>query len=408
MDNDEKNESNGLTLTTVTNNSVGIQPPITESIKITTPVTTPTDTTRLSSPSLSVQNLNLADQPIVAAQIGDKKILNIKLVSPASCVIGTTTSKTSNISPVINAANTVLSEKLNQDLLDQETAVVAVDDDSNASTKFSREHKQLQDSINSSKVLTEYFIEVGRSRNRRKSTASVREESKSPGRISKPRTRSASRSTRSSSRTPNILDRTQSPSADSLKLLEANSSASQTSKRKSQKRINMRSSNVEFIQKQQQFLQKVHAQDDSGEEESGDDDVKSVKSTKCSDKSTVAATPKNELPAPPKVGSDRFCWRCFHSNQLIACSKCVRSYHVRCMKINQVPTPPYNNKWKCPECVELETIEKLNKGKPKFDKDFLHTLLNLVYNRMVLAKGVSKFNTICKSCKFLYIFVLYY
>lgn len=48
------------------------------------------------------------------------------------------------------------------------------------------------------------------------------------------------------------------------------------------------------------------------------------------------------------------------------------------------------DKWSCPECYETEVAETINSGKPKFDKEFVSTLLTFVYNRMLQTKNVSK------------------
>lgn len=60
------------------------------------------------------------------------------------------------------------------------------------------------------------------------------------------------------------------------------------------------------------------------------------------------------------------------------------------MKVSQAPSGP-EEKWRCPECIDIDAAEKINDGKPKFEKIFLCTLLRFVYKRMSQIKSVSAF-----------------
>jgi PHD-finger len=45
---------------------------------------------------------------------------------------------------------------------------------------------------------------------------------------------------------------------------------------------------------------------------------------------------------------------------MVACSKCIRSYHVKCLKANQLVADMAE--WTCPECVDVEAGETKEKG----------------------------------------------
>lgn len=377
----DKNNDNGDPEPTMTNSSDDIAPKRTvEPIKITIPISNGLETSSgrsssgVVSPTISVQNLNLSEQPTVAAQIGDKKFVNVKIVTPASLITSTPTKSTipqmmadssteetaKRFTPTTTPIEKVIKAKDTMQGMENESMMTMIgDDDSNISAKLSRDLKQLQDSINNSKVLTEYFIEGNRSRSRRKSIAGASEKSLSPP----PDSRSPSRSTRSVSRTPSrTLSRggnfqagaERSPSPSSARSVRSRrGSRSKSREPRGQKRSNMRSSNRDFIQKQQKFLQKVNSQAESDNSSGGEDDIDQHSSRN----QTIEV--QELLQAPPKPGWDRFCWRCYGTNPTIACAKCVRSYHDKCLKANQAPPAPGNaNKWKCPECVEVELNEK--------------------------------------------------
>lgn len=75
---------------------------------------------------------------------------------------------------------------------------------------------------------------------------------------------------------------------------------------------------------------------------------------------------------------------------MLACSKCVRSYHYRCLKSTYQPAD--QNIFVCPDCTDIETAEKAlvnQKGHKILDVDELTVLLHFVLNQMKLSKFVS-------------------
>lgn len=178
---------------------------------------------KLTSPTLA-HNANLSQQPTVTAKIADNHFVNVKIVSPN----------------LLSAASPRMDEEAENSVPNSSTDVDENTgrESSVSPKKMSRERKQLEESLNSSKVLTEYVIEGRRPRSRRKSISALE-----TGRLRESRSRSrGSELSTTSTFTP--------------------------------KRANMRSANVEFLEKQQKFLQKVHAQVESegSDDESNDAD----------------------------------------------------------------------------------------------------------------------------------------
>lgn len=51
-------------------------------------------------------------------------------------------------------------------------------------------------------------------------------------------------------------------------------------------------------------------------------------------------------------GSDAFCWRCHTDGVQLCCNSCVRSFHTRCFRTAQ------GTNWQCPDCVNVEVAAK--------------------------------------------------
>lgn len=182
----------------------------------------------------------------------------------------------------------------------------------NKSTKISREVKQLQKSMDNSKVLSEY---------------------RNDSEIRKSRRISKFDDSGSSSRSRSV-------------------SISESQDDDGKKRPNMRSHNTDFVQKHQKFLSRIQNSQDS---DNNSDDEESFDS-KSTDTGKHGVIEKPIYPAP-KEGSDKYCWRC-HQNgpEMIACCSCPRSFHLKCLKVKLV-----KNDWMCLECETVATSLSLTK-----------------------------------------------
>lgn len=194
---------------------------------------------------------------------------------------------------------------------------VQEEDDSssnNKSNKMIREVKELQKSMDNSKVLSEYINDSETRKSRRKSKFDDSESSFS-------RSRSVS--------------------------------ISESQDDEGKKRSNMRSHNTDFLQKHQKFLTKIQSSQDSDGLFASDDESIDSKSTDTG-KPGIISKP---IHPPPKEGSDKFCWRC-HQNgpEMIPCCKCPKSFHMKCLKVKSVKTD-----WMCLECENISTALTLGK-----------------------------------------------
>uniref|UniRef100_A0A1B0B384 PWWP domain-containing protein n=1 Tax=Glossina palpalis gambiensis TaxID=67801 RepID=A0A1B0B384_9MUSC len=107
-----------------------------------------------------------------------------------------------------------------------------------------------------------------------------------------------------------------------------------------------------------------------------------------SDESSLEVHLRDVWQPPLKPGWDSFCWKCHRSHVNYICSKCIRSFHNTCIKIN---APAIGNLWICPECIAVENA--LNNPKRfrrnECSADSLSQLLSIVLNRMRYVKGTS-------------------
>lgn len=190
------------------------------------------------------------------------------------------------------------------------------DSSSVGSSLMKREIKQLQKSMNNSKILSEYINDGEKRKSRRKSKFEDLESSLSS------RSRSVSIS--------------ESQHDD-----------------EGRKRSNMRSHNYDFTLKNQKFLAKVQNSQDSDGLFNSDDESIDSKSTDTDKQGMV----KKPIYPPPKIGSDKFCWRCHHNGpEMIPCCKCPRSFHLKCLKVKSV-----KDDWMCLECENALTSLTLAK-----------------------------------------------
>lgn len=183
-----------------------------------------------------------------------------------------------------------------------------VQDDDTSPAKMKREVKQLQQSMDNSKILTEYINDSETRKSRRQSKFDDSE------------------STFSRSRSVSI---------------------SESQDDEGKKRSNMRSHNSDFLQKQQKFLTRIQTSQDSD----------GVFNSDCESIDSKSTDTKKPIHPAPKEGSDQFCWRC-HQNgpEMIPCCSCPRSFHLKCLKVKTVKTD-----WACYECEYAATCLKSTK-----------------------------------------------
>lgn len=184
----------------------------------------------------------------------------------------------------------------------------------NKSIKMTREVKELQKSMDNSKVLSEYINDSETRKSRRKSKFDDSESSFS-------RSRSVS--------------------------------ISESQDDEGKKRSNMRSHNTDFVQKNQKFLTRIQSSQDSDGIFASDDESIDSKSTDTGKPRII----RKPIHPPPKEGSDQFCWRC-HQNgpEMIPCCNCPRSFHLKCLKLKSVKID-----WMCLECENVSTALTLTK-----------------------------------------------
>uniref|UniRef100_A0A1L8DN42 Putative kinase c-binding protein 1 n=1 Tax=Nyssomyia neivai TaxID=330878 RepID=A0A1L8DN42_9DIPT len=263
-------------------------------------------------------------------------------------------------------------------------------------TKIKREMKQLQKMMKNSKVLTDFMNDGNHARQRKS-----RKSQNSRGGKRQQRGRSLS-----------VIGEA---SADlRLNFLRKSSGNEELAM---QKRSNMRSQNAEFTLKQQRFLSRIQreAEEEDGEDDDEEEDEKDMdemsdnsenesnetKSLKCTSEynDSIPIVKLSNIEKPPKEGSDYFCWRCHGDTVNLSCSKCVRSYHTKCIKLTQTSVQNPDT-WECPECVQsTETSSTSN-----LSVDQLSTLLMFAWNRMTQLQKttdvVDNFNGQClKKCE---------
>lgn len=268
------------------------------------------------------------------------------------------------------------SEKIATISTKDETDVDSVKSEADAkpsTPKIKRELQQLQKTVNESKILSEFMSDsMGKGRKARKVPLKGGESEGSP--LMHP-VRSRSRSCSKS--------RVDSPTESFEKL------GRWPSEEKILKRQNMRSQNSEFVQKQKNFLNSIQG-DDGTDNSDGETSITDGKSSSHSNTDSQPIIPKRELHTPPKPGWDMFCFKCHSGDELMPCSKCIRSYHVKCVK-NAAPSKA-NTTWMCPECLAIENcLKSSTRSKVNISHDNLSQLLQFALKRMQQSKGFEYF-----------------
>lgn len=279
-------------------------------------------------------------------------------------------------SKAVNETNQLDSDKLS--IIDSSITKQEETRSTTPSGKGSREFLALQKSFTQSKVLSNFVTETDRSRKSRKVPLKS-DDSKPNGDHEKFRICRA----RSKSCTKSVV-RT---------LTSLNNSAPQRwpSDEKLSKRENMRSQNTEFVQKQMKFLSRVNHEQAVDEPMSDVSDGE--QSLNESNKTTGSCEIKDNCwQPPPKKGSDSYCWKCRKCGDLIACSKCPRSFHPKCIKIS-TNLLLFDKSWICPECINLENCINGSKKSKKenLSADLLNQLLLFALKRMKEVKGHERF-----------------
>lgn len=283
----------------------------------------------------------------------------------------TTLSTTSTSTP----CKSEISEEPTLEQMESSTTMdVDVENDSiNASSvKMSREMRCLKASQSNSKILSEFMQDSSSADKLRKRHRSrcEGEDSRSCGSV-----------------TPTSLKRYSLSGRDEEDLDDSKGSPSLGTKR-----TGMRSANVEFSLKQRKFLSSIHQHSDGsdgsdneaaapdGDETTGGDAPKEEK--------VAAAGPASLVPAAPRAGYDKFCWRCKTSEPgLETCAGCIRCFHPVCLKLN----PAFfivEKKWNCPECIKLQPASD-EPAKDRLKIDSLTVSLKFALKRMQMLKGVS-------------------
>lgn len=247
------------------------------------------------------------------------------------------------------------------------------------SARMSREMRCLKASQSSSKILTEFMLESSSSEKLRK-----RRRSRNDGEDS----RSCGSSTPTSHKRDSISGRDDDELDDDKSSPLSSGGA---------KRSGMRSANAEFSMKQKKFLNSIlqHSDDASDNSDNEGDRHHAAKDVK---KSTEV-----QIPAAPKPGWDKFCWRCKTCEPgLETCESCIRSFHPVCLKLN----PAFfivEKKWNCPECIKAThaTEAEHSDEKPAKDRklrtESLTVSLKFAMKRMQQLKGSSILNPLVKE-----------
>ncbi|XP_063709073.1 E3 SUMO-protein ligase RanBP2-like [Culicoides brevitarsis] len=338
--------------------------------------TTPTKLDSQQPAKMIISPVHLSTQPTVSVKVGTNQ-MNVKMLTNASLIQNSSlTSSPATLNGVVSTVIPRIHTEIDEISRQQR--------DESPATKMTREQKALQDDILGSAVLSQMIIDGNatsrKSRGRKKKSQSPRQQQQQ--RITRSKSREKvvgddgvpqQRTTRSKSRETTKTDGsfTEESHGSSSPLTEQTIDSDQGS---TPKRHNMRSANAEFAQKQKSFMKEIIKTQDS--EEGSDDEARNGSSDMKLGVDVVAQAPKK--------GWSRYCWRCYQIGELIYCSnaKCKRSFHMRCLSKQQQPVSP-QDKWTCSDCLEIEAAEK----KPKFELEFVSTLLTFVCNRMLLTKN---------------------
>ncbi|XP_062559260.1 MYND-type zinc finger-containing chromatin reader Zmynd8-like isoform X2 [Armigeres subalbatus] len=246
------------------------------------------------------------------------------------------------------------------------------DHDSSANIKMSREMRCLKASQSSSKILTEFMLNSSSSEKLRKRCRSRGEGDDS---------RSCGSLTPTSQKRYSVSGREEDDPDDSK------------GSPSSMKRSGMRSANAEFSMKQKKFLNSIHHQSDGGSDNSDNEgDRPKVK------KGVVQIF---SPPLAPKLGWDKFCWRCKTCEPgLEACSGCIRCFHPVCLKLSPAFFIVEKN-WNCPECIKGDSLVDGANDKPtkdmKLKQDSLIVSLKFTMKRMQQLKGSTILNPLDKE-----------
>ncbi|XP_037710494.1 protein kinase C-binding protein 1 [Drosophila subpulchrella] len=186
-------------------------------------------------------------------------------------------------------------------------------------------------------------------------------------------------------------------------------SNSWSNEEKAPRRGNLRSENEEFAKKHSAFMNRIIHDDQESElaqhtSVEGDPDIEwpvgeleaqSSLFSDASDSKMASAKTQEEEAAerlvlmyeePPTPGWDPFCWKCRQCGKLMACSKCLRSFHTYCVR---PATTKFDSSWKCPECQVIEAAPKRLR-RNGVSVDLLSQLLSFALDRMKHVRGAHK------------------
>lgn len=247
----------------------------------TTVATAPTIVTQNdASPKMTVSPVKLLRQSLLMKP-GDNQT-NIKLVTNALLLQDKTTTDTQESSTEKSVESTKV--------LAQATMEPSPGPDE-STVNISREQRQLQESINSSLVLQQMIYEANserKTRERKKRSQSPKRQTDSNGRKSRCKSMDASKN-RHRSVSGDNSNSTLNYSLRSRSSSRVRDDSDNEQDNTPNKRLNMRSSNMEFAQKQKSFMKEIIKTQESAEESDADE---------TSSKSILMV---QHLPEPPKV-----------------------------------------------------------------------------------------------------------
>ncbi|XP_017007763.3 MYND-type zinc finger-containing chromatin reader Zmynd8 [Drosophila takahashii] len=180
-------------------------------------------------------------------------------------------------------------------------------------------------------------------------------------------------------------------------------SNSWSNEEKAPRRGNLRSENEDFAKKHSAFLDRVIHDDQESEltlNTSGEGDPDPDRDIEwpvgeLEDHSSLFSNTTDSKAAerlllmyeePPTPGWDPFCWKCRQCGKLMACSKCLRSFHTYCVR---PATTKFDSSWKCPECQVIEAAPKRLR-RNGVSVDLLSQLLSFALDRMKHVRGAHK------------------
>lgn len=241
--------------------------------------------TNTTTPKMIISPVHLSTQPTVSVKLGTNQ-LNVKMVTNASLIQNSLTSPPT-MNGVVELANVSQNSGVplpSPSLIQSFSGGATTRDDSPA--RMTREQKQLQESINSSLVLSQMISSgssIRKSRGRKKKSQSPKSQQTDITKISR-------------SKSMNGLDmegRSRTRSRSSQKTDSENEQGS------TQKRHNMRSANAEFAQKQKSFMKEIinKTQDSPDEIDGSDNDNGATKVNK----NVQGNISESSLPQAPKV-----------------------------------------------------------------------------------------------------------